>query len=222
MPSGKTHDRITLWSLPLVAALTFGHTRSSNLTLLVSGAFLFGGLMFGPDLDTYSRQFQRWGWFRWIWMPYQNGLNHRSFLSHGPLVGTAVRLIYLVAWIGFLAIPSLILSQLWAKDWTLEAAFLEMWRSLSIHYIEAIALFIGLDLGAISHTFSDLLVSSYKRFKTKGWVALIPQSIYKRFQSQGWSGLILPSTKKKKSRRKSSTSKLKARTKTRTKTKIKH
>lgn len=213
MPSGKTHDRITLWSLPLVAALTFGHTRSSNLTLLVSGGFLFGGLMFGPDLDTYSRQFQRWGWFRWIWMPYQNGLNHRSFLSHGPLVGTAVRLIYLIAWIGFLAIPSLILSQFWARDWTLGAAFQEMWRSLSTHYVEAIALFIGLDLGATSHTLSDLLVSTHKRFQTKGWVALIPQSIYKRFQSQGWSGLIVPSTKKKKSRRKSSTSKLKPRTK---------
>lgn len=214
MPSGKTHDRITLWSLPLVAGLTFGHTRSSHLTLLVSGGFLFGGLMFGPDLDTYSRQFQRWGWFRWIWMPYQNGLNHRSCLSHGPLIGTAVRLIYLIAWIGFLAIPSLILIQLVAQNWTLAAAFQEMWRSLSAHYLEAIALFIGLELGATSHTLSDLLVSSYKKVKTKGLIGLIPPSIYKRFQSQGWSGLILPSPKKKKSRRKSSTSKLKSRTKT--------
>lgn len=222
MPSGKTHDRITLWSLPLVAALTFGHTRNSNLTLLVSGGFLFGGLMFGPDLDTYSRQFQRWGYFRWIWIPYQNGLNHRSFLSHGPLVGTAVRLIYLILWIGFLAIPSLILTQLVAEQWFLGSAFQEMWRSLSAHYMEAIALFIGLELGATSHTLSDLLVSTYKSVKTKGLIGLIPHSLYKRFQSQGISGLIFPSTKKKKSRRKFSNSQVKPRTRIKTKSKIKN
>jgi hypothetical protein len=89
-----------------------------------------------------------------------------------------------------------------------------MWRSLSAHYLEAIALFIGLELGATSHTLSDLLVSTYKNVKTKGLIGLIPQPIYKRFQSQGWSGLIIPSPKKKKPRRKSNTSKLKTRTRT--------
>ena len=30
MPSRRTHDQITLWSLPLVAALTFGQTREQQ------------------------------------------------------------------------------------------------------------------------------------------------------------------------------------------------
>ncbi len=51
MPSGRTHDRITMYALPFVAGFTLWQTRSSNATLLVAGGFLFGGLMFGPDLD---------------------------------------------------------------------------------------------------------------------------------------------------------------------------
>ncbi|MFN7414520.1 MAG: metal-binding protein, partial [Dolichospermum sp.] len=91
MPSGQTHDRITIWSMPVVASITLVSTHSSNMTLLVAGGFMFGGLMFGPDLDIYSRQFQRWGFLRWIWLPYQKSLRHRSFLSHGPIIGTTLR-----------------------------------------------------------------------------------------------------------------------------------
>ncbi len=35
MPSGKTHDRITLWSLPGIAGFTSILTRSGDLTLMV-------------------------------------------------------------------------------------------------------------------------------------------------------------------------------------------
>jgi len=71
MPSGQTHDRITLWSSLLVAGLTFGHAKVAT-NLIVSGAFLFSGLMFGPDLDLYSVQYKRWGPLRLLWIPYQN------------------------------------------------------------------------------------------------------------------------------------------------------
>lgn len=71
MPSGRTHDRITLWALPFVTGVAFWQTKSGHLTLLITGGFLFGGLMFGPDLDIYSRQYQRWGFLRFIWLPYQ-------------------------------------------------------------------------------------------------------------------------------------------------------
>ncbi|MGF1675984.1 MAG: metal-binding protein, partial [Rivularia sp. (in: cyanobacteria)] len=64
MPSGQTHDRITIWALPLIAIATFWQTRSSGITLLIAAGFMFGGLMFGPDLDIYSIQFQRWGYLR--------------------------------------------------------------------------------------------------------------------------------------------------------------
>ncbi|MBE9122546.1 metal-binding protein [Tychonema sp. LEGE 07199] len=181
MPSGRTHDRITLWSLPLVAALTFGHTQSSNLTLLVSGSFLFGGLMFGPDLDIYSCQYQRWGWFKPIWLPYQKSLRHRSFLSHGPLIGTALRILYLAIWIAVFGVLGLVIAEKignLAGNW--QSAVLGYGRSISEHYIEILAVYIGLELGAMSHYLSDWGGSAYKRFKKKGLSGLRPPKTIKR------------------------------------------
>ncbi len=76
MPSGQTHDRITLWCLPAIAGCTYLLTQGdSDRTLIVAGAFLFSGLMFGPDLDIYSVQYKRWGYLRWLWIPYQKAIN---------------------------------------------------------------------------------------------------------------------------------------------------
>ena len=60
--------------------------------------------MLGPDLDIHSIQYRRWGPLRWIWLPYQKALKHRSQLSHGPIIGTAVRVMYLSVWIALFAI----------------------------------------------------------------------------------------------------------------------
>lgn len=86
MPSGRTHDSITLYALPIVAGVTFWQTGSSNVTLFVSGGFLFGGLMFSPDLDIYSIQYQRWGFLRWIWLPYQKVYAIALFYPTGRLL----------------------------------------------------------------------------------------------------------------------------------------
>ncbi|EFA72288.1 hypothetical protein CRD_01830 [Raphidiopsis brookii D9] len=37
MPSGQTHDRITIWSIPVVASVTLVATGSGNITLVVLG-----------------------------------------------------------------------------------------------------------------------------------------------------------------------------------------
>jgi hypothetical protein len=60
-------------------------------------AFLFGGLWLSPDLDTISRPSRRWGPLRLLWWPYRRLLRHRSLLSHSPLLGSAGRLLYLLA-----------------------------------------------------------------------------------------------------------------------------
>ena len=98
MPAGKTHDRITLYLAPLVIGVTFGVTRSERLSLLMAIAFVFSGLMFGPDLDIHSCQYKRWGWLRWVWLPYRAMVRHRSPLSHGFLIGTILRLVYVACW----------------------------------------------------------------------------------------------------------------------------
>lgn len=192
MPSGHTHDRVTLWSLPGVAGLTFSYTRSSNLTLLVAGGFLLGGLVFGPDLDIYSRQYQRWGVLRWIWLPYQKSLRHRSVLSHGPLLGTTVRLAYLALWMGLFGALGI---GLWsvvrqmsgnAQNWQTLAAQdfggIMAWtrRSIQMYLPEWLALLIGLELGAMSHSVCDWGGSAYKRFQKSGFKGLLPTKTRKK------------------------------------------
>lgn len=178
MPSGRTHDEITLWSLPWVAGITWVFTRSSHLTLFVSGGFLFSGLMFGPDLDIYSQQFLRWGWLRWIWLPYQKSLHHRSFLSHGPVIGTVLRVVYLMTWIGMVAIALLLVMYVVrGMPWTVEMMIQWGARSLLIYYPDLIALLIGFELGAMSHSLSDWGGSTYKQVKSRGWIAVLPKSV---------------------------------------------
>ena len=189
MPSGRTHDRITLWSLPVVAGISQIITRNSHLTLLISGSFLFSGLMFGPDLDIHSRQYIRWGWLRYLWLPYQKSIQHRSLFSHGPIIGTTLRVLYLATWIGMLAFLVLLARGLiaageWkdpiavqnlARNAALDiASWLE--RSLLQRKSEWLALFIGMELGAMSHSLSDWLGSAYKRLTAARKRAKKPKS----------------------------------------------
>jgi uncharacterized metal-binding protein len=202
MPSGRTHDRITLWSLPVITGFTFGQTRSSHLTLIIASCFLFSGLMFGPDLDIHrSYHFQRWGWLRWLWLPYQKSVRHRSFLSHGPVIGTAVRLLYLTVWVIILATPVVLIARsVWEVEWSLSQVARILLRSLSQHSTEWLATFIGLELGAMSHYLSDWVNSAYKRIQTQGLSGLLSNSAYQRVKTQGLSGLFgskSPSKKRK-------------------------
>jgi uncharacterized metal-binding protein len=192
MPSGRTHDRITLYALPFVAGVTFWQTRSSNATLLVAGGFLFGGLMFGPDLDIYSLQYKRWGFLRWIWLPYQKSLRHRSFFSHGPIIGTTLRVVYLGCLLAILAIFALTIAE---KLWNIVFNWQDLGRSLLQYDTEYIALFLGLELGAMSHSLSDWGGSAYKRFQKQGVRGLLPSGKIKKRKVMR-SGSRRPKTKK--------------------------
>jgi uncharacterized metal-binding protein len=177
MPSGRRHDSITLWTLPWVVGLTFERTRSGVLTLVVAGGFLFSGLMFGPDLDIYSRQYQRWGPLRWIWIPYRRQMRHRSFWSHGPLVGTVGRVLYLAAWVGIAGMVAALVCAIAAyglgklPDWhqalgqTVNGGSDWLGRSLQQDAPLWIALLVGLELGAMSHSLCDWLGSAYQRLR---------------------------------------------------------
>lgn len=165
MPSGRTHDRLTWLLLPGVAVIAYGVTRNGSLTLAMSGAFLFSGLMFGPDLDIHSVQYKRWGWLRWLWLPYRKMLRHRSLVSHGFLVGTFFRLFYVGIFfsaIAFLLLGFTIIIQLPGR-WNL----LQIWPSILLFFKnyskEAIVVLIGLEVGAMSHSLSDWVGSAIKR-----------------------------------------------------------
>ncbi|MCC5636373.1 metal-binding protein [Nostoc sp. CHAB 5844] len=199
MPSGRTHDRITLWALPFVAGVTFWQTRSSSVTLLVAGGFMFGGLMFGPDLDIYSRQYQRWGYLRWIWLPYQKSLRHRSFLSHGPIIGTTLRIIYLSCLLMIAAfIILVIVEKLGNTAFNWQALGKNIERSLVGYGTEYLALFLGLELGAMSHSLSDWGGSAYKRVQKSGIRGLLLLSKVKKRKVSSRVRRTKPSSKKPK------------------------
>ena len=163
MPSGKTHDTITfLLTAPAFGAAYFALHDIVTATA-VTAAFLFGGLMFGPDLDTASKQYSRWYIFRFLWFPYRMLFKHRSRWSHGLIFGTLFRVVYFV---GALTLFAFAAVYAWASITGGELPqlfdFAQQWNTVggySARYFEAsvfAAVFIGMWAGAASHTFTDM------------------------------------------------------------------
>ena len=170
MPSGVVHDRITIWLLPWVVGITYCLTRSAEMTLIVASGYLFSGMMFGPDLDIHSLQYKRWGIIRSIWLPYRRLLRHRSVFSHGLILGTCIRVLYLLSIFGTISILAVAIAQLlfgfawnW-QDFVRAKLDLLVWK----YPQETWGLFIGLEIGAMSHSLSDWF-NSYpqRRLKSK-------------------------------------------------------
>ena len=169
MPSGKTHDAITfLFTAPVFAA-TWKITENFALASIVTIAFLFGGLMFGPDLDTASKQYSRWSIFRLLWYPYQAFFKHRSRWSHGLVFGTFLRVVYFM---GALTIASFLAAYIYITvsggELPSLLEYTKTWREvgeyvrLSFGEYAFPALFAGLWLGAASHTITDMAGSFIK------------------------------------------------------------
>ncbi len=161
MPSGRTHDAITvLLTIPIfvVAFGYFGFRDSALITL----SFLIGGLVFGPDLDTKSVQFRRWSIFRFLWIPYRIVVRHRSIISHGLFIGTFFRVLYFVGVITLcaLVVATVIAYSIYGKFAGIDE-LVSAWK-LGIDYFKEhlgeyvlIFIFLGLWLGAASHILSD-------------------------------------------------------------------
>lgn len=99
MPDGKTHDTLTVLGAALavpawllLAPPDFRADYAACATL--AGSTLFSGLMLSPDLDLDSSIYQRWGPLRFLWLPYQKLIPHRSPLSHSVLLGPVLRVLY--------------------------------------------------------------------------------------------------------------------------------
>jgi uncharacterized metal-binding protein len=169
MPSGKTHDAVTLLLAVPAFAAAYAATRSFSASMVVAVAFIFGGLMFGPDLDTVSRQYSRWSVFRLLWFPYKSFFKHRSRFSHGLIFGAFFRAVYFM---GILTLAAFVAAYIYAtySGGKLPGLldFAHIWQSVGDftraqcgeHFL--LMLFIGLWLGAASHTFTDMAGSFIK------------------------------------------------------------
>jgi uncharacterized metal-binding protein len=170
MPSGRTHDAITI----ILAAPTFvaawGLTGNLTLAGLATGAMLFGGLMFGPDLDIQSRQYTRWGVFRFLWLPYRKMFRHRSRWSHGIIFGTLIRILYFTMVVALLVLGGVYLRAMLMNG--LMPTFEEMaqaWRVIEASVRQSVgehavwAVLAGLWWGAASHTLTDVAWSVLRK-----------------------------------------------------------
>jgi uncharacterized metal-binding protein len=108
MARGKTHALATVTAAGvsgLVLVILAGVPISQAAALM---AGCFAGLLITPDLDVEQRVHAAGlvrragggvlgGLWRLFWWPYARLIPHRHPLSHGPVIGTLVRLVYMLA-----------------------------------------------------------------------------------------------------------------------------
>lgn len=139
MCTGKKHDLITIVLLPIIMLMAYELTYNFNIVIIFTVSYLFSSFMFNGDLDIISRPYQRWLFLKWIWYPYRKIIPHRSIWSHGIIIGTFIRLIYIM--------PILYII--------FKVCDLQI-----LNYNYVIIILLGLEMGNIIHTLSDRL-SSY-------------------------------------------------------------
>lgn len=114
MSNGATHAKVTTITAVPVGMLAMVSSGDNFGITAVSVAGCLFGLVCEPDLDqpgiTQSEGRLLHHRFMWpvgvfwfaVWYPYARLIPHRSWASHLPVVGTAIRLIYLVSVLGFM------------------------------------------------------------------------------------------------------------------------
>jgi uncharacterized metal-binding protein len=169
MPNGPTHDFITVVSaaalVPLALNADLPDNNPTNVIVLL-GAYLASGLLFSPDLDLKSKPYKRWRLLRFIWLPYQNMVPHRSWISHSFFFGPLLRVLYFT---GVMALLSFILlaviNALVPIDPTgifvRTAADIRYW--MEAHPWVIVYAAAGFVLGGASHTLADSIWSWVKR-----------------------------------------------------------
>jgi uncharacterized metal-binding protein len=169
MPDGRTHDLITLVTgaagAPAVLNTNLPDMGPPNAMVLL-GAYLVSGLLFSPDLDLHSGPYRRWRKLRWIWLPYQRLVPHRSWISHSLIIGPILRVVYLAAMLCLLSFVALGLLNLIVpvdptgkvREITNTIAAWIAAHPATIGYAVA-----GFFLGAAVHSLTDTVVTAVKR-----------------------------------------------------------
>ncbi len=177
MPSGKTHDALTL--LLAVPVFAGGYVVSGSIAIsgFLTAAYLFGGMMFGPDLDIVSSQQPRWGVFSSLWAPYRWFFAHRSRWSHGLIFGTLFRVVYFMGIATLLVLIAVYLYAGYAGgDLPRVAEVAAAWRQLGAFVKEnlgangLVIAFGGMWLGAAVHTLTDITVTYVRTGRVTGFL----------------------------------------------------
>ncbi|CAM4063015.1 peptidase [Bacillus manliponensis] len=157
MPSGKTHTKINLLSLPIVLLILilYGLTTLDFLLTFAIG-FLVGTFFLTPDLDIHSSAYKKWGILRIFWYPYQVVMPHRSPLTHTIIIGDLIRLLYmLIVFSPFLYVLNVTI---------LEGRLLELAKA---HEVALITFVMGVIVASTLHIVADYISTRKKRKKRR-------------------------------------------------------
>lgn len=153
MAKSKTHDNLIYLTTPLIVigstyVSQFLSVNQNIYIPLMTFMYIAGGLYLSPDLDIVSTPYNRWHFLKFIWLPYQKWITHRSIFSHGLIIGTIIRLLYLSFIIGVLAAA--------ISYNTILSFYLNLYNFLSKHYVYSLSSFIFIELSSICHIIADL------------------------------------------------------------------
>lgn len=102
MSTGNNHILASLILTPIAGASGYFFTGDIGIGLMSAAGSITGTLL-SPDLDmtswTISKKvlgpFARL--YAAFWLPYSKVIKHRSIWSHGPIIGTLGRLLYILS-----------------------------------------------------------------------------------------------------------------------------
>lgn len=147
MSSGATHAGVSLFIG--TASITTGFL-TQNPDFFAVGAGALSGVLLTPDLDVDNGNISYWfvgkflgrpGRFIWTlwWSAYARAIKHRSGLSHFPVLGTVLRLIYIFVPLVTIFIRDQEASFLWNLAYALVAQLISipLWIGMILMYLYA-------------------------------------------------------------------------------------
>lgn len=165
MPSGKTHEKVNfiflfiiIFFLLISGSYYFIGIFGALISLFTAFGFYFGTYYFSPDLDTKSRPFYKWRLLRFIWIPYQKIFKHRSFWTHGILIGDVVRFLYFSIFIYIFYSVSITFLKIDPN--VAETNIIVFIKTYKFYFL---SFFIGNVLASFAHIIADKTVSGFKR-----------------------------------------------------------
>jgi len=169
MPGARTHDLITLVTAAGadVAYLCQVPHPDTTLVTLFTASYLFAGYACAGDLDLDSKEYRRWGPLRFLWWPYRALVPHRSWISHGLIMGGVIRVAYLATivtllfWLGLWGAsrlgPHVDPNVTTRAEWTSLLSFVHA------HPQGTIAALSGFILAGTAHSIADAISTWLKR-----------------------------------------------------------
>ena len=157
MANGKAHKKINLIFLAIgIGAVLISSQHYVHGISVILG-YLFGTYCMNPDLDIRSHPYRRWGFLRFIWIPYQK-FKHRSIWTHGYVIGDIIRYLYLMLWIqlgiGVISILTNVPYSTYSND--LRELFIQ-------HKLSILSFIVGNMLSSTAHILTDHASSTFKK-----------------------------------------------------------